>query len=173
MIFRRPLPAEAETFASLHVQCWKESYRGIVPDTLLDAAQPRDRYEMWHNIVVNPRRIVIGTWVEGVPAGFVVAGEPHQRILENEDGQLAALYILKRYHRMGIGSALVQQAAAQWRAMDGTSMSIGVLAANMNARAFYESLGAKLVRTGTYNWSGHEMPDCIYIWRDLAKIGKV
>ncbi len=172
MIYRRPTSDEAEVFAALHVQCWKESYRGIVPDSLLDAAKPEDRFEMWRNIVVNPRRIVIGAWVEGEPVGFAVAGEPHERILENEDGQLAALYILQRFHRRGIGRELVRQAAEQWQAMGGTSMTIGVLAANTRARAFYESLGAELVKTGTYNWSGHELPDCVYFWRDLAKIGK-
>ena len=171
--YRKPKPEEAEAFAALHVQCWKESYRGIVPDLLLDAAKPADRHEMWHNIVVNPRRIVIGAWVDGEPAGFAVAGEPHERILEDEDGQLAALYILWRFHRMGIGRAMVRQVAKQWIGMGGKSISLGVLAANTGARQFYEKLGAQLVRTDTYHWDGHDLPNCIYIWHDLAKIAKV
>ena len=52
-------------------------------------------------------------------------------------------------------------------------MTIGVLAENKRARAFYERLGAKLLKYKTYNWSGFDLPDCLYIWDDLAKIAKV
>ena len=52
-------------------------------------------------------------------------------------------------------------------------MTIGVLAQNLPARAFYESLGAKLLKHSTYKWDGFELPDCLYILEDLAKIAKV
>ena len=52
-------------------------------------------------------------------------------------------------------------------------MTIGVLAENKPARAFYERLGAELVRFSTYNWGGFDLPDCLYVWNDLPKIGKI
>jgi hypothetical protein len=49
-------------------------------------------------------------------------------------------------------------------------MTVGVLADNKTARAFYEKLGARLVKTGTYDWSGFKLPDAIYVFDDLPSL---
>ena len=171
--YRKPSPAEADTFAALHVKCWKESYRGFVPDHLLDSAKPEDRFAMWRDITVNPRRIVIAGYDGVQPIGFTVAGEPHERNLDDEDGQLASLYILKSHQRLGIGRELVSRAASHWLTIGGQSMSFSVLAGNITAIKFYEALGAVLIKDDVFDWSGTSLPTKIYIWRNLAKFAKV
>ena len=173
IIYRRPAPEEAEAFAALHVHCWQESYRGFVPNHLLDAAKPRDRFSMWYDITVNPRRIVIGAFDGKRPIGLAVAGEPHEKILEDENGQLAALYILNSHQRLGIGRELVGHAASTWLAMGGHSMSLSVIAGNLGAIKFYEALGAVFVKDDIYNWDGNQLPTKTYIWPNLAKFAKV
>ena len=171
--YRKPQPEEAEAFAALHVQCWQESYRGFVPNHLLDSAKPEDRFAMWRDITVNPRRIVIAAFDGGLPVGFTVAGEPHERILEDDDGQLAALYILKTHQRLGIGRELVIRAATEWLAMGGHSMSFSVFAENLTAIKFYEALGAAHVKDDVFDWGGTKLPTKTYLWQNLAKIAKV
>ena len=58
----------------------------------------------------------------------------------------------------------------QWLGRGGTSLALGVLAANSRARAFYENCGARLVSEGTYNWDGHDLPDAIYCFDDLRRL---
>ena len=167
LIFRRPLPSEAEAFAALHVQCWQESYTEIVPKELMATFTSTTRLPMWQSAIPNLERFVLGAYVENQPAGFVISGSTPEKHVENQDGHLWAIYILEAYQGKGIGRNLVRYAHADWAARGGTSMTVGVLAENKAARLFYEKLGARFVRDGEYEWSGHRLKDCIYIWNDL------
>ena len=171
--FRRPEPEEAETFAALHVQCWREAYRDIVPAELLAGMTPNKRLPMWQASLVNPQRFVLGAYADDAPAGFIISGPSDVKNIPEQDGHLWALYITASQHRKGIGRQLVYAATQHWLDRGGKSMTIGVLAENKPARAFYESLGTKLLKYNTYNWDGCDLPDCLYIWDDLAKIAKV
>jgi hypothetical protein len=61
-------------------------------------------------------------------------------------------------------------AAQDWLAKGGHSLTVGVLAANAPARGFYESLGARHVKDGTYRWGGFDLPDVIYVFDGLAAL---
>ncbi len=171
--FRRPQREEAEAFASLHVQCWREAYSAILPTELLATFSTEMRLPMWQAALVNPHRFIMGAYVDAEPVGFVISGPSEEKHIVDQDGHLWALYIAASQHRQGIGRALTFAAMQHWLAQGGKTMTIGVLAENMPARAFYESLGAKLLKYSTYNWSGFDLPDCLYILDDLAKIAKV
>ncbi|HEY5363236.1 MAG TPA: GNAT family N-acetyltransferase [Aestuariivirga sp.] len=171
--YRKPQPDEAEAFAALHVQCWREAYADILPRELLASFSTQSRLPMWQAALVNPERFILGAYADGTPVGFVMSGPSVEKHIPEQDGHLWALYIAAAQHRQGIGRVLVFAAAQHWLDQGGSTMTIGVLTENKPARAFYESLGAKLLKHNTYNWSGFELPDCLYIWDDLAKIAKV
>jgi len=171
--YRKPEPDEAEAFATLHVQCWRECYPGILPAALMATFSTEKRLPMWKAALGNPERFVMGAYAGGQPCGFVMSGPSDEKYIPDQDGHLWALYIAAPQHRLGIGRHLVYVATQHWLARGGHSMTIGVLAENKPARAFYERLGAELARFSTYNWGGFDLPDCIYVWRDLAKIGNI
>ena len=170
--FRRPERKEAEAFAALHVQCWREAYPAILPAKLMATFSTEMRLPMWQAALINPERFILGAYVDGEPVGFVMSGAPSEKYIDDQDGHLWALYIAASQHRKGIGRALTFAAMQHWIEQGGKTMTVGVLAENKSARAFYESMGAKLLKYGTYNWSGFDLPDCLYIF-DLAKIAKV
>ncbi|MEO9168907.1 MAG: GNAT family N-acetyltransferase [Aestuariivirga sp.] len=171
--YRKPRPDEAEAFAALHVQCWLEAYPAYLPAELMATFSTEKRLPMWQAVLVNPERFVLGAYADGMPVGFVMSGPPDEKYIPDQDGHLLALYIAASQHRRGVGRHLAFAAAQHWVDRGGSTLTIGVLTANKPARAFYESLGAEFVRYGTYNWSGFDLPDCLYIWRDLAKIAKI
>ena len=171
--YRKPEPDEAEAFAALHVQCWRECYSTILPAALVATFSTEKRLPMWQAALMNPERFVMGAHADGQPCGFVMSGPSDEKYITDQDGHLWALYIAASQHKMGIGRQLVYGATQHWLARGGHSMTIGVLAENRPARAFYEHLGAELVRFSTYNWGEFELPDCLYIWKDLAKIGRI
>ena len=47
---------------------------------------------------------------------------------------------------------------------------MGVLTQNAPALAFYQGVGARFVRHETYRWDGHDLPESIYIFKDLAAL---
>ena len=58
---RVPTPAVADKLTLLHVACWREAYRGIVPDTVLDCIDIADRTGKYVSAdpVVVPAELVI------------------------------------------------------------------------------------------------------------------
>jgi ribosomal protein S18 acetylase RimI-like enzyme len=168
--YRRPELIEAEAFAALHVQCWREAYAGIIPLLLLESFSPQQRIPNWQRALVNPERIVIGAYGGEQPVGFIMAGKPDDVLHDNADGQIFALYIAASHYRFGVGRKLLKSAAKIWLQKGGRALSLGVLAENVRARSFYESMGGKLVRTGLYEWSGFKLADAIYIFENLDQL---
>ncbi len=168
--YRRPLPNEAETFAELHVQCWREAYVDILPSALMQSLDVGKRLPMWVKNLSDNSRIIFGAYDEGAAVGFIIAGKPVEELFDDMDGHIAAIYIAASQYRRGIGQALMSKVAGAWAEQGGDSLALGVLAENARARAFYESLGGKLIKTGTYEWDGFPLADAIYSFDDLPAL---
>jgi ribosomal protein S18 acetylase RimI-like enzyme len=167
----RPDGNLAEELARVHIACWCEAYHAIVPASVLQAAELEQHITKWQGFLADPERIIYAASTEeNAVAGFVSAGPPSEILFDGMDGHVAALYILESFHRQGLGRRLLGAAAKQWLSRGGHSLALGVLAENHQARRFYESLGAKLVRTGTFEWYGHPLPDAIYVFENLAEL---
>ncbi len=167
----RPDESVAVQLAAANITCWRQAYAAIVPPEILAKADLEEQSVKWKGILGDSGRVVFAaTTMEGEVAGFVVAGRPTESLVDGVDGHIAALYILAQFHRRGLGRLLLAAVAKEWIARGGHSLSFGVLAENTQARHFYESLGARLVRTSTYEWDGHPLPDAIYIFEDIAEL---
>jgi len=51
VMVRRATPADAAGIARVHVDAWRATYRGIVPDEHLDALSYEGRQGMWSRIL--------------------------------------------------------------------------------------------------------------------------
>lgn len=165
--YRRPRDDEAVAMAALHVQCWREAYRGIVPAAILDAVDMAEREAAWRKHLADPGLFACTAVAAAGPVGFVLAGRNNDPGLPSADGQIAAIYVLARCHRQGIGRRLMAETAGWWRRQGGQALALRVLADNAVARAFYEKLGGRLIRTSTYEWHGHALADAAYIFESL------
>jgi GNAT superfamily N-acetyltransferase len=154
----------------MHVQCWREAYAEIVPAKLLASFDASKRVDHWRKYIADPSRIVLAAFDNSVPVGLVNAGIADETYFEGQDGHIAALYVLASHHKMGIGRRLVGGVADLWLKRGGKTLAVGVLAENLKARRFYEALGARFVRAGTYVWDGYELPDAIYVFEDLPSL---
>ena len=170
LIYRRPEVREAEALATLHVQCWREAYVEFLPPELMASFSVEKRLPMWLAVIPNMDRVVCAAFENGVPVGFAIAGATTEQFIESQDGHLYSLYIAASHYRKGIGLELLSRIAREWMSHGGRTMTLGVLAQNIRARSFYESLGAKLVKLTSYKWDGHELPDAIYVFEDLKRL---
>lgn len=166
VIYRRPLQSEAEAMAALHVACWREAYRGIVPDELLDRVDMADRAMRWRGYLsVDDPTFTLAAYADGLLAGFVRSGQIVDRLLPEAGRHIHAIYVLERFQRRGIGRGLMRAALDSARTHGEADVSLGVLTANRKARAFYDAIGGQAEFDTVYNWSGHQLPETIYRFR--------
>jgi ribosomal protein S18 acetylase RimI-like enzyme len=140
--FRRAGAADAETVAKLHADSWRRHYRGAYSDEFLDDDVLTDRLAVWTARLSepDPRRCTILA-VEGGVVGFA-------NTFFDDDPTWGALldnlHVADSHQRQGIGSCLLALTAEAVIARRETAgLYLWVLEQNVDAQAFYESLGAR------------------------------
>lgn len=165
-------PVDAGDIARLHVASLREADEGMIPSEILANVDVEDRTTRWRDYLAANGYPTFVARVEGQAAGFIRAGRLAQPLSEGADGHIYALYILRAFHRRGIGRKLMGMTATAWLGQGGRALSVGVLSANHGARSFYEALGARFVRPDVYEWQGHQLPESIYILENLPELAR-
>jgi ribosomal protein S18 acetylase RimI-like enzyme len=168
--YRRPTPDEATAMARLHVQCWREAYTAIVPEGVSSRFDVAPMILRWQEHLSKNDRFIHAVYDGVEPVAFINQGSAVEKIHDKMDGHIAALYVAQSHYRRGLGRKLMALSAADWLGKGGHSITLGVLAANSRARAFYESMGGRLIKTSIYDWHGHKLEDAIYIFDNLPQL---
>lgn len=138
---RKPLPADAQELARLHVECWKETYTQLLPDGFFDPAHSEQRLRMWDRVLEDPNplfRISVAENEDGKLVGFAFSASPMGNtdgIPENVSRQLYNLYVLEDFHGDGTGQALLDAVLGDEPAV------LWVAPQNPRAIRFYERNG--------------------------------
>ncbi len=168
LIFREATKADATSVASLHTESWRNSYRGILPDSYLDGPIVRDRQDVWKHRLSSPskqRQLVVLAMNREAPIGFVC-------VLLDEEPERGAcldnLHVASRYQGQGIGRHLLAK-GAQWvtKVQPGWPMHLWVFEDNQVARRFYDSLDGTIVDREFKRIGGVDVPSLCYVWNDL------
>lgn len=162
---------DVPAMARVHVDTWRTSYVGIVPDEHL-ANLSYGRCEAgWIEYLGRSRGAC--AFVAEAPSGRIVAlasGGPLQEPLAGYDGELYVVYVLKSFQGQGYGKRLVTQVARDLAGRGYRSLVIWVLKENPACR-FYERLGGKLVAEKVVEIGGKALLDVAYAWPDLTVFG--
>ncbi|MCL6580359.1 MAG: GNAT family N-acetyltransferase [Firmicutes bacterium] len=166
MVIRPATKADAAGIARVHIDTWRTTYRGIVPDERLDRADYEAGRATWEkNVEQGEGRFVLVAEVPGEGVVGFAAGGPERSGDATYRGEVYALYVLKAHQRKGIGRRLVMAAAEELRRRGLDSLLIWVLARNPY-RAFYEALGGKELRSQTIEIAGRPLEEVAYGWPD-------
>jgi GNAT superfamily N-acetyltransferase len=166
---RPATPADARAIAEVQVATWKTTYRGILPDALLDNLSADEREPRWRErLSTAPEVMLVARDTDGKVVGFVGGGAERTGTL-GCDGELHAIYLLERVQRQGLGTLLVNQLVRELRSRGFTSMAVWVLAANP-FRKFYGALGGKVIAEREHERGGQQVTEVAYGWRDLNGI---
>jgi GNAT superfamily N-acetyltransferase len=161
-------PADASGIAQVRVDAWRTTYRGMIPDAYLAAMRVEESTALWEKVLTaapnttNTFVAEIDRRIVGFASGSMLA-EPKLGF----NAELAAVYIERDLQRAGIGRRLVAAVASAQRSHGATGLVVWVIAANKQARAFYEALGAQLELEQPFNWDGMDLVEAGYGWRDL------
>lgn len=148
LTIRRAALPDAAGIARVHVDAWRETYRGIVPDDHLAQLSIERREAMWRNYLAKPAVADSGwgdsSWVAedaGRIVGFVNAGKTRSPELPFA-GELYAIYLLKAFQGQGIGAGLFARSAQDLIAAGQRTAMLWVLADNPTVN-FYRHMGGR------------------------------
>lgn len=140
---RRATAADAREIAAVHVRTWQHAYAGILPNDFLEALDVARREVYWRDAVAmlgEDRR----PWVaecDGSIVGFVSAGATRDDDGDASTGEVYAIYVDPACWSRGIGRHLMSDARGDLKRSGYASATLWVLAANDQARRFYEAGG--------------------------------
>lgn len=147
---RAPGLDDVDAMARVHVDGWRETYAGQLPDSAFDDDAVERRRQMWTSILSNPPRSTLRVAVatsNGHIVGIALADEPRDAA-DRAAGvaqELYVLYLLRAHHGSGLGQRMLDAV------LDDRSATLWVAKDNPRARAFYHRNGFAL--------DGTEMPD--------------
>jgi ribosomal protein S18 acetylase RimI-like enzyme len=168
---RRARVDDAVAIARVRVESWRTTYRGVIPQSYLDAMSVEASATLWDRTLSaqsERSQVFVAEDADGV-IGFaagVVLPEPKHGF----DGELAAIYLRPEFQRQGLGSRLAGVVAAALAGQRATGMIVWVLAANKAAREFYVALGATQIIEQPFEWDGLDLVETGYGWRGLAEL---
>ena len=162
--------ADAEGIARVHVESWRTTYKGIMPDEVLATLSVEARLEMWRRPLSNPESpsIIYVAETDGQIIGFA-AGGPERTGHALYKAEIYAIYLLEAYQGRGIGRALVQAIAEQLLDKGYTAMLIWVAAKNP-ATHFYAALGGQPFTSKTEPFGDTEIEEIAYGYDDISKL---
>lgn len=162
---------DVPAIARVHVDTWRTTYRGIVPDAHLANLSYERCQANWIAHLSNPQGA--HTFVAQAPSGQIVAfasGGQLREALAGFDGELYVIYVLEAFQGRGYGKLLVTRVARDLASRGYQSLVIWVLKENPACR-FYERLGGQIFAEKAVEIGGKTLLDVAYVWPDLAVFG--
>lgn len=171
MHIRMAQVADAPAIATVHVDSWRSTYRGLVPDDSLASLSYAQRDQFWRTILSEPAPasfVYVAEDERGTIVGFASGGRERSGD-PTYTGELYAIYLLAAYQGQGIGRRLMIAVVTRLIEAGLPSLLLWVLADNP-ARRFYEALGGQLVYEKTVTIGGAQLREVGYGWREARVI---
>ena len=158
---------DAEGIARAHTESWQTSYRGILPDTVLDRIDVGQRVETRKKILRDRSvfQLVAYDLTHGDIVGFCDAGASRRH--STFAGEVYAIYLMHHAKRHGLGQDMWQRAQGWFRANEMSSMIVWVLDNNHHARRFYEAMGGRPASRLSTRVGGFPVVELSYVWDQL------
>jgi ribosomal protein S18 acetylase RimI-like enzyme len=140
--------ADADAIAQVHITAWRETYLGTVPASVLTSLSLVRHAELWRSRLSGPTwrtSTFVATDAVGMVVGFGSCG-PSQAALLRYDGEIYAIYILRRAQHQGLGRRLMAAMARRLQERAPAPPSSG-RRATMRRRA-------SSIRAWAARWSG-------------------
>jgi ribosomal protein S18 acetylase RimI-like enzyme len=160
---------DARGIARVHVDCWRTTYAGLLPQTLLDALDYDHREAIWREalqIADESRRVAFVAVRGDEIVGFANAGPARHRT-SDERGEVYAIYVLAEQQRTGIGRALFRAVMAGLHEADLEPIVLWVLQGNP-ASAFYEKMSGTFAGKREDQIGGATVTELGYRWESAA-----
>lgn len=179
---RPAMPADAAAIARVHVESWRATYPGLLPDHYLVNLSPQAYAQRWRALLgkdrMGRRTFVVELEGDG-PAprsaprvvGFASCG-PQRTSIAGYDGEFYAVYLADHAHGQGLGRRLLASMAQDLLDTGLRSAVVWVLRDNP-ARWFYERLGGRRLAEQPISFAGTRLQEVAYGWPDLVPLARM
>ena len=181
MMIRDAHVEDAAAMGQLMVTAWLAAHRSHIPPSAWERRRERWTPEVsasgWERCLRER-----DAWPDLTRACYLVAEDDQGEIIgvaaaaaADADptgtlGEVGSLYVHPDHQNRGIGRRLLLQLAACLAKKGVRSLHVGVLTANVDARRFYEALGAQHIGDRRFNEDGVLLPERIYAWADITSL---
>lgn len=131
---REARPDDVHGVVAVFLACWRHSYRGVLPDRLVDQMTDEAAYDLWGRALTETGSTVI------VAVRDVVLGVTRYT-LDGATGQVHSLYVSPDARGLGLGRRLLDRAAADLAGAAARSATLWVFADNTPSIGFYGACG--------------------------------
>jgi len=168
MKIRKATILDAPYIAKVHVDSWRTTYKGILPDKFLQRLTYEGRTKLWESNT-KEQNVYVAENKEGVIVGFSVGGKERTGIYQDYEGELNAIYIFQEYQGLGIGKMLMRPVIEELEQASIHSMIVKVLDDNPS-KNFYESLGAKKIDQQKVKIADVIITELVYGWKNFRQL---
>ena len=160
---------DCDRVAEIRVRGWQRAYRGIVPQSYLDAMSvtqdaERRRLRFEESLRGDGKLVNLVAVTDGEVIGWLCHGPYREGEVPAEDAELYAIYVHPDRLGAGVGRALIQESIRRCRAAGHPRMYLWVLEENARARRFYERSGFRPDGTQEpFEVDGVEVPEVRYV----------
>lgn len=165
--YRLATVADAPAIARVHVDSWRQTYRGLLPVSVLAGLSYDARQQMWQGALSNPNWS--GTmWLAHTQqqvVGFAVGG-PARELQERYHAELWAIYLLHNFQKQGVGRNLFMRLAQSLYQRGYRNWFLWVVQGNPTM-GFYEHMGGQAVAHKTVQMAGQPVTESAYGWDRL------
>ena len=167
MRIRGATVADIDAIAATHVEAWRATYPGLIPQPFLDAIRVDQRRDLWKEHLLDPKMGTLVVEDELGIAGFASYGPAELPVEGSSPGEILGIYLLPRVIGMGVGRDLLAR-ATRGLTEDGYERAVlWVLEANTRACRFYEAAGWRWDGTVDQQAFGEETRPVIRYTREL------
>jgi len=166
--YRKADVEDALAVAKVHVESWRKSFAGIVPQEFLDNLTVEKREPAFRQRFgdENYKMFVAETAKDGI-VGFADFGVARESDFAFE-AELYAIYLLREFQGKGIGEHLFKFCQKEMIADGFDSMYLIALEVSPY-KSFYEKMGGKIVGRGNHFLLLVEYKTVIYGWKNLGE----
>jgi GNAT superfamily N-acetyltransferase len=144
VVIRPAVPGDVLPLAASFHRAWQATYRGLLPDAILDALQlpefERRRARSMHRARTRGSAVWVAV-LDGRVVGFVEAGPCRDVDATEESGEIYSIYLDPAARGRGIGRPLMVRATAWLRRHGYHDARLWVLRGNHRALRFYRASG--------------------------------
>lgn len=140
---RRAEERDIEAVAFVHVESWRSTYRGLVPDDVLDGLSVERRKPVWQQLISTQSResCVLVLEDNDLVVGFCHCSRSRDGDAPPSTAEVNSIYLLASHWRRGGGSKLLNSGLEALKLAGFERATLWVLDTNFAAQRFYEGQG--------------------------------
>lgn len=135
--------SDAKDLAKIHSNSWKVSYKGIIPDEILDNFNIEKKQRYFERVIKDGLEENAVILSNNEVIGFICIGKCRDTDKTDSYGEVWGIYLLPEYFGRGVGTKLINWGLGELRNRGYNKVTLWVLEDNIKARKFYEKVGFK------------------------------